>query len=58
VKGVAVSGCTNAVIIPALKLRFRVSQGKDSVVEFDPGNRKELPFSCWMGMVRGNVEFE
>ena len=58
VKGVAVSGCTNAVIIPALKLRFRVSQGKDSVVEFDPGNRKELPFSCWMGMVRGKFVFE
>ena len=58
VKGVAVSGCTNAIIIPALKVRFPVAQGKNAVVEFDPGNRKELPFSCWMGMVRGKFVFE
>lgn len=52
--GDEVTGCTNAIIFPYLKQRFRINRKEVNVIEFIPPNKKGyLLFSCWMGMVRG-----
>ncbi len=50
--GDEVTGCTNALIIPFLKKRIPILS-KITVVEFLANKEGKLPFSCWMGMVRG-----
>lgn len=50
--GDEVTGCTNALIFSFLKKRIPI-QSKITVVEFITDKEGKLPFSCWMGMVRG-----
>lgn len=45
-------GCTNRIIIPSLGIEKDIEVG-ENVVYFTPTKSGELPFSCWMGMVRG-----
>lgn len=52
IDGKNITGCTNRVIIPSLNISQTLSS-KETVVEFTPEKSGEIPFSCWMGMVRG-----
>ncbi|RMD59317.1 hypothetical protein D6821_01485, partial [Candidatus Parcubacteria bacterium] len=47
------SGCTDEIIVPDLKIRRRLEYG-ENIIEFTPPkNKKEIKFSCWMKMVWG-----
>jgi len=46
------NGCTNRIIVPSLGISKDIEVG-DNVVYFTPEEDGKLPFSCWMGMVRG-----
>lgn len=51
------TGCTDKIIIPSLNITQSISAG-DNVVTFTPDKAGEIPFSCWMGMVRGKFIVE
>lgn len=52
INGINVSGCTNQIVIPSMGIQKEIQKGLN-VVEFTPTQSGILPFSCWMGMVRG-----
>ncbi|HOV15773.1 MAG TPA: cupredoxin domain-containing protein, partial [Spirochaetota bacterium] len=56
--GEEVTGCTNAIIFPYMKQRFNTPKEEVTVIEFTPDKKGYLPFSCWMGMVRGTFLVE
>jgi plastocyanin domain-containing protein len=48
-----VTSCTSKIIIPSLNITKSISSGQN-VINFTPtASSGEIPFSCWMGMVRG-----
>ena len=55
IQGDKVSYCSNAWIIPKLSIKQSIATGESVAVNFTvpdkPGTT--LPFSCWMGMIRG-----
>ncbi len=54
-----VSGCSNEVIIPRLNLSTgKLNNGDTVVLEFTPTEKGTIPFSCWMGMIRGSFIVE
>ncbi|MFA6973315.1 MAG: sulfite exporter TauE/SafE family protein [Parcubacteria group bacterium] len=57
INGDQVTGCTNKIIVPSLKISKSLSYG-ENVIEFTPTKAGEIPFSCWMGMVRGEFIVE
>ncbi|MCX6762104.1 MAG: sulfite exporter TauE/SafE family protein [Candidatus Moranbacteria bacterium] len=57
IKGDSITGCTSKIIIPSLGISQALSSG-DNVVTFTPDKIGEIPFSCWMGMVRGKFIVE
>lgn len=57
IKGDNVTGCTSKIIIPSLNVEKPLNFG-DNVILFTPRKTGELPFSCWMGMVRGKFIVE
>jgi len=57
VKGDYLTGCTNKIIIPSLEITKSLSKG-DNIIEFTPKEVGTIPFSCWMGMVRGKFIVE
>ena len=57
VKGVALSGCTNRIILPSLNIEKSLVPG-DNIINFTPTSTGTIPFSCWMGMVRGKIIVE
>lgn len=58
IKGDNVTSCTSKIIIPSLGISQAISSG-DNVVNFTPPDKVgEIPFSCWMGMVRGKFIIE
>lgn len=57
IKGDAITGCTNKIIVPSLGILQALSSG-DNIVNFTPDKVGEVPFSCWMGMVRGKFIVE
>jgi sulfite exporter TauE/SafE len=57
IKGDQVTGCTNKIIVPSLKITKTLTAG-DNVVEFTPTVAGTIPFSCWMGMVQGKFIVE
>lgn len=52
IEGKNLTGCSNEIIIPSLGIRKKLQPGPN-VVEFTPEHAGVLPFSCWMGMIRG-----
>ncbi len=52
INGDQITGCTNKIIVPSLNISKNLSYG-ENIVEFTPQKSGEIPFSCWMGMVRG-----
>jgi plastocyanin domain-containing protein len=57
IKGDNITGCTNKIIIPSLNIEKPLKFG-DNIVTFTPQKTGDLPFSCWMGMVRGKFVVE
>ena len=49
-----ITGCNNEMVIPALDLRVPLSPG-DNIVEFTADEPGVIPYTCWMGMLRGSI---
>ena len=49
-----ITGCNNEMVIPALGLRVPLSEG-DNIVEFTMDEPGVIPYTCWMGMLRGTI---
>lgn len=50
--GDQISSCTGKIIVPGLDITQNISSGPN-IITFTPEKSGEIPFSCWMGMVRG-----
>jgi len=46
--------CNNAMDIPKFKIEKKLVIGKN-LVEFTPKERGEIPYSCWMGMIKSKI---
>lgn len=57
IKGDQVTSCTNKIIVPSLDISKAISFG-ENVIRFTPDKAGTIPFSCWMGMVRGKFIIE
>ncbi len=55
--GDSITGCTNKIIVPSLNISQGLISGKN-VVTFTPTKTGTIPFSCWMGMVKGKFVVE
>ena len=49
----SINGCNNRMYIPGLQLEYTFQTG-ENIIEFAP--EKSMTYSCWMGMIRGNIE--
>jgi len=49
-----ITGCNNEMVIPALNQRVPLSEG-DNIVEFTVDEPGVIPYTCWMGMLRGTI---
>lgn len=49
-----ITGCNNEMVIPVLDLRVPLSEG-DNIVEFTVDEPGVIPYTCWMGMLRGTI---
>jgi sulfite exporter TauE/SafE len=49
------SGCNYRIIIPALGRDIELQTG-DNIIEFTPKEKGIIAFSCWMGMIRSQIE--
>ncbi|AZG77784.1 sulfite exporter TauE/SafE family protein [Methylocystis rosea] len=47
-----VTTCNNRILVPSLNLEFDVKPGRQTI-EFTPEKTGVIPWSCWMGMLRG-----
>jgi sulfite exporter TauE/SafE len=52
-----VTSCTSKIIVPDLNITQNISSGMN-IVKFLPTKSGTIPFSCWMGMVRGKFVVE
>lgn len=55
--GDEVTGCTNRIVIPSLNISRDISSYQTTII-FTPKEKGVIPFSCWMGMVRGKFIIE
>ena len=53
----SINGCNNRLIIPALGMEYTFHTGKN-VITFTPEHSGTLPYTCWMGMIRGVITVE
>ena len=49
-----ITGCNNEMVIPALHMRVPINTG-DNIVEFTLDEPGVIPYTCWMGMLRGTI---
>lgn len=54
VSGEQVTSCNNEIIVPSMKIEQKLKRG-ETVIDFIPQDR-DIPFSCWMGMLRGVIK--
>lgn len=52
INGKEITGCNNAIQVPKLGLNFEIKKG-EQIIEFTPTEEGVIPWSCWMGMIRG-----
>jgi hypothetical protein len=50
----SLNGCNNRMLIPAFGLEYKFQTG-ENVLEFTPAKAGKIPYSCWMGMIRGSI---
>lgn len=54
-----ITGCSDEVIIPRFNLSTgKLKNGDTAILEFTPKRKGTIPFSCWMGMIRGSFIVE
>jgi plastocyanin domain-containing protein len=51
--GDEVTSCTNRIVVPSLSISQALTAGKNVITFTAPATAGTVPFSCWMGMVRG-----
>ena len=54
VDGKEISSCNKTIVIPALNIQAQLQSGNNEIA-FTPGEG-DLNFSCWMGMIRGQIK--
>jgi len=57
INGKELTGCNNAIQVPALGLQFDIQKG-EQVIEFTPEKAGTIRWSCWMGMIKGSFLVE
>jgi sulfite exporter TauE/SafE/copper chaperone CopZ len=50
----AINGCNSPFVIREYGIEYRFQPG-ENIVEFTPNRVGTVPFSCWMGMIRGTI---
>lgn len=50
----ALNDCNNEITIPKLKKDIKLSAG-DNLIEFTPLEEGEIPYTCWMGMIKSKI---
>ncbi len=55
IDGKEITTCNHRIVVPSLHLEFDVKSGRQ-VIEFTPDKTGVIPWSCWMGMLRGEFE--
>ena len=50
-----INGCNATVIIPEFNIEKALAPG-DNIMEFTPGEEGTITYSCWMGMITGNIK--
>lgn len=50
----SINGCNYKVLIQEYEIEYSFEQGKN-VIEFTPTKTGTIQYSCWMGMIRGNI---
>jgi hypothetical protein len=51
--GDEITSCTNRIVVPSLSISQALTAGKNVITFTAPAAVGTAPFSCWMGMVRG-----
>ena len=49
-----INGCNGAIVIPKFNIEKTLEPG-DNIVEFTPGDSGTIPYTCWMGMISGQI---
>lgn len=52
ITGKEITNCNKAIQVPKLGLNFDIKKG-EQVIEFTPTEEGIIPWSCWMGMLKG-----
>ena len=55
VKEENLNGCNNAIVISKYGVKKRLVPG-ENIIEFTPDKEGDVPYSCWMGMIRSNIK--
>ena len=50
----SINGCNYRMIVRDLELELSFEEG-DNVLEFTPKKAGTIPYTCWMGMIRGSI---
>ncbi|MBQ9197614.1 MAG: sulfite exporter TauE/SafE family protein [Clostridia bacterium] len=48
------NNCNHEIVIPSLNITWTLEKG-DNVIEFTPDTAGEIPYTCWMGMIRSAI---
>ena len=48
------TSCNNAILIPALGIQKPLAAG-DNIIEFTPQETGTISYTCWMGMIPGQI---
>ena len=50
----ALNGCNYRMLLNAYGITHTFSEG-ENIIEFIPEKTGTVPYTCWMGMIRGNI---
>lgn len=50
----SINGCNNRMFIPEYKIEYQFKPGENTI-DFIPTKTGTVPYSCWMGMIRGSI---
>ena len=54
IRGVELSGCNNAIIVPDLNIQMKLQEG-DNTFDFTPSDTGTINYSCWMAMIHARI---
>lgn len=50
----SINGCNYRMLLPEYSIEYDFQEG-ENIIEFTPAETGTFPYSCWMGMIRGNI---